>query len=90
MDNVMAEAAGYGYAWKLYTKVNHTGASGLLIRMAETFYEQRSMALEVSVIPEYYRDRCEILRGEIARCKADKTKLAVTGSKKKKRVRRAA
>ena len=90
VDNVMAEAAGYGYAWKLYTKVNHTGASGLLIRMAESFYDQSSMALEVSVIPEYYRDRCESLRGEIARCKADKTKLAVTGSKKKKRVRKAA
>ena len=57
VDNVMAEAAGYGYAWKLYTKVNHTGASGLLIRMAESFYDQSSMALEVSVIPEYYRDR---------------------------------
>ena len=84
------EAARYDYAWKLYTKVNHTGASGLLIRMAESFYDQSSMALEVSVIPEYYRDRCESLRGEIARCKADKTKLGVTGSKKKKRVRKAA
>ena len=48
------------------------------------------MALEVSVIPEYYRDRCEILRGEIARCKVGKTKLAVTGSEKKKRVRKKA
>lgn len=90
VDNVMVGAAGYDYAWKLYTKVNHTGASGLLIRMAETFYEQNRMALEVSVIPEYYRDRCEILRGEIARCKADKTKLTIAGSKKKKGVRKAA
>ena len=83
VNDVMRDIDGYGYNWILQKKINHQGASGLVVVLEECFYESKSFALNISVIPEYYREKCEQLKAEIAKCQKEKSKFTIHKSKRK-------
>lgn len=83
MRSIEDDPYGYGYGWTLLTKINHECASGLIIYTSDGFSQYTSMSLEISVIPDYYRSQCTVLRKEIAKCQREKLRTSKTKERKK-------
>ena len=71
-EAVETEGIGYTYGVWLQTKINHSWASGLVIRTSAGYFDWSDLALKLSEIPAYYRTEIEALRTAVSQLRQKK------------------